>query len=161
MHSAKLTTLITPFGRYMFNRLPFGISSAPEHFQKRMDKELSGIEGVKCRMDHILLMGKAKPNMICDSSKSLTGWWREDSPLINLQKCLFSQNRLQYLGQIIDSQGERKDPSKVHAIVDMPERRDIGDLRRFLGLVNHLMKFCPNLAEKTKLLRDLLERENA
>jgi hypothetical protein len=30
--SAKLTTFITPFGRYYFNRLPFGISSAPEIF---------------------------------------------------------------------------------------------------------------------------------
>ena len=36
--SAKLTTFITPFGRFMFRRLPYGISSAPEYFQKRMDK---------------------------------------------------------------------------------------------------------------------------
>jgi len=42
----------------MLKRLPFGISSAPEHFQKRMDKELSGIEGVKCPMDDILVIGK-------------------------------------------------------------------------------------------------------
>ena len=56
--SAKLTTFIAPFSRYMFKRLPFGISSVPEHFQKRMDKELSGIEGVKCCMDDILVMGK-------------------------------------------------------------------------------------------------------
>ena len=56
--SAKLTTFNTPFGRYMFKRLPFGISSAPEYFQKRMDKELSGIEGVKCRMDDILVIGR-------------------------------------------------------------------------------------------------------
>ena len=54
--SARLTTFIMPFGHYMFERLPFGISSAPEYFQKRMDKELSGIEGVKCRMDDILVI---------------------------------------------------------------------------------------------------------
>ena len=54
--SAKVTTFITPFGRYMFKRLPFGISSAPEYFQKRMDKELSGIEGVKCHMGDILII---------------------------------------------------------------------------------------------------------
>ena len=34
--SAKLTTFITLFGKFCFNRLPFGISSAPEHFQKRI-----------------------------------------------------------------------------------------------------------------------------
>ena len=46
-------------------------------------------------------------------------------------------------------------------MVDIPGPQDIGDLRRLLGLVNHLMKFCPNLAEKTKPLQDLLKRENA
>ena len=43
----------------------------------------------------------------------------------------------------------------------MAEPQDVGDLRRFLGLVNHSMKFCPNLAEKTKPLRGLLKKENA
>ena len=40
--SMKLTTFITTFKQFMFRRLPYGISSAPEYFQKRMDKELTG-----------------------------------------------------------------------------------------------------------------------
>ena len=44
--SRLLTTFITPFGRYCFNKLPFGIASAPEHFQKRMSRILEGLEGV-------------------------------------------------------------------------------------------------------------------
>ena len=80
---------------------------------------------------------------------------------LNLEKCLFSPTRLQYLGQNIDSEGVRKDPSKVKAITDISEPQDIAGLRRFLGLVNHLTKFCPNLAEKTKPLRDLLKKESA
>ncbi len=43
-NSALLTTFITPFGRFCFNRLCFGISSAPEHFQKRMSQMLEGLE---------------------------------------------------------------------------------------------------------------------
>ena len=46
--SRLLTTFITPKGRYCFNKLPFGISSAPEDFQKRMSRILSGLEGVHC-----------------------------------------------------------------------------------------------------------------
>ena len=158
--SAKLTTFITPFGRYMFKRLPFGISSAPEHFQKRMDKELSGIEGVKCRMDDILIIGKDQAEHD-KRLKQVLDRLVERKLTLNLEKCLFSQSRLQYLGQIIDSDGIRKDPSKIKAITDMAEPQNIADLRRFLGLVNHLMKFCPNLAETTKPLRDLLKKENA
>eukprot|EP00731_Ephydatia_muelleri_P019117 Em0011g1157a len=49
---------ITPYGRYCFNKMPFGISSAPEHFQKRMSRILEGIEGVVCQIDDILVFGK-------------------------------------------------------------------------------------------------------
>ena len=45
-------------GRYCFNKLPFGISSAPEHFQKRMSAILSGLEGVVVQMDDILVFEK-------------------------------------------------------------------------------------------------------
>ena len=58
--SHQLTTFITPFGRYCFNKLPFGISCAPELFQRRMNNILSGLEGVVvvCLMDDILIFGK-------------------------------------------------------------------------------------------------------
>ena len=56
--SRHLTTFITPFGRYCFNKLPFGISSAPEHFQRRMSEILQGQEGILCHMDDVLIFGQ-------------------------------------------------------------------------------------------------------
>ena len=56
--SKLLTTFITPFGRYAFNKLPFGITSAPEIFQRRMNSILEGLDGVVCLMDNILVFGK-------------------------------------------------------------------------------------------------------
>ena len=53
--SRLLTTFITPYGRYCFNRLPFGISSAPEIFQRTMSIILEGLDGVICHMDDILV----------------------------------------------------------------------------------------------------------
>ena len=58
--SATLTPFITPFGRFCFQRLPFGISSAPEHFQRRMQEILAGVPGVVCLMDDILVHGKSQ-----------------------------------------------------------------------------------------------------
>ena len=55
--SKLLTTFITPFGRFAYNRLPFGISSAPEIFQRHMSQMLEGMEGVVCHMDDILVHG--------------------------------------------------------------------------------------------------------
>lgn len=58
--SRHLTTIITPFGRYCFNKLPFRISSAPEHFLKLMSAIIRGLSGVLCHIDHdnILFFGK-------------------------------------------------------------------------------------------------------
>ena len=94
-------------------------------------------------MDDILVMGKdqAEPdqrlNQVLDRLAK-RGLW------LNIKMCLFSQSGLN-----LDGQGVRKDLLKVNAIVDMAEPQHIGDLIRFLGLVNHLTKFCPNLAEET------------
>ena len=45
--SSMLTTFNTPFGRYRWNRLPFGISSAPEVFQRKMHEISEGLDGVE------------------------------------------------------------------------------------------------------------------
>ena len=49
--SALLTTFVTPFGHFCFHRLPFGITSAPEHFQHHMSETLSRLSGVACLID--------------------------------------------------------------------------------------------------------------
>ena len=56
--SSKLCTFKTPFGRYRFTRLPFGIKSAPEVFQKKMSQVLEDIDGVEVIVDDILLWGR-------------------------------------------------------------------------------------------------------
>ena len=58
--SSPLTTFITPFGRYCFNRLPFGITSAPEHYQRRMAAIFQGLDGVVCLMDDVLVHGRTQ-----------------------------------------------------------------------------------------------------
>ena len=56
--SSLLTTFKTPRGRYRWLRLPFGIKSAPEIFQRKMDEMLEGIEGARAVIDDILVAGR-------------------------------------------------------------------------------------------------------
>ena len=56
--SRLLTTFIKPVGRFCFNKLLFGISCAPELFQKRMSTMLEGLQGVLCLMDDFLVYGQ-------------------------------------------------------------------------------------------------------
>ena len=57
--------------------------------------------------------------------------------------------------------GVHPDPAKVKAIKEVPIPKIVGDVRRFLGVVNQLGKCSPNLAGKTKPLRELLKKDNA
>ena len=86
--SRLLTTFITPVGRYYFNKLPFGISSAPEHFQRRMSEILSSLEGVLCQMDDVLIFGKDE----AEHDRRLEAALRQiqDAEMtLNPQKCEF------------------------------------------------------------------------
>ena len=53
--SQLLTTFITPFGRFCFKKLPFGISSAPEVYKKQMNQILEGLPGFLCLIDDTLI----------------------------------------------------------------------------------------------------------
>ena len=99
--SRPLTTFITPIGRYYFHKLPFGISSAPEHFQKRMSAILSGLEGVVCQMDDVLVFGRDQT----EHDTRLTAVLKRiesAGATLNPDKCEFSRKTLKFLGHILD-----------------------------------------------------------
>lgn len=157
--SAELTTFITPFGRYCFNRLPFGITSAPEYFQRKMQEILEGLEGIQCVMDDILITGTSQE--IHDRRLQAVLQRLESRGItLNPKKCEFSKPSMSYIGQILSAEGIKANPAKVEALTKMDEPTDISGVRRFLGLANQLSKFTPDLAEKTKPLRDLLTCKN-
>ena len=157
--SSYLTTFISPFGRYRYLRLPYGISSAPEHFQRRVLEILDGLEGVVCLVDDIVVHGRTQAEHDGRLQKVLKRL-EEKKVTLNLKKCKFSEKQVRFLGQIVDEKGVHPDPNKVKAIAEMEPPQNIGELRRFLGMVNQQSKFAPALAEKTKPLRDLLSRKN-
>ena len=157
--SALLTTFITPFGRFCFNRLPFGITSAPEHFQRRMSEILSGLEGVVCLVDDILICGKTQAEHDERLIAVLTRL-SEAGLTLKKEKCELNRTSIKFLGQLVDETGVKPDPDKILAIQGMKPPTNITELRRFLGMINQLNKFSPNLADRTKPLRDLLSKKN-
>ena len=153
--SRELTTFITPFGRFHFNRLPFGIASAPEHFQRQMETILSGQEGVLCHMDDVLIFGKTQKEHDTRLHSALQRIQKAGVTL-NREKCEFSRRRLTFLGHVIDERGVSPDPNKTSAISAMPKPTTRTELRRLMGMVNQLGKFTPNIAEISQPLRELL-----
>ena len=116
--SSLLTTFNTPQGRYRWLRLPFGIKSAPEIFQRIMDEMLEGIQGARAIMDDILIAGKDKKQHD-EILKKVAQRAKQYNLKLNAEKCQIRQREVKYVGHIISSSGLKPDPEKVKALREM------------------------------------------
>ena len=144
--SRLMTTFITPWGRFCFKRMPFGISSAPEFFQRCMEKILDGLEGVVCLMYDVLIYGKNEDEH-WNRVQSVLGRIRSSGMTLRKEKCEFGRSEVCFLGHLVSGSGIRPDPSKVAAILEMKPPSSKKGARRFMGMVNYLSKFSMKLAD--------------
>ncbi|UYV82775.1 K02A2.6-like [Cordylochernes scorpioides] len=157
--SQKLTTFITPFGRFFFKRIPFGITSAPEIFQRKMTQLLGKIEGVVCFMDDIVVYGSSLEEHN-ERVRQVLKKIQEEGMALNPEKCQFGVKTVKFLGHTLSSEGLFIDEEKLDAITKMEAPRSTKELKSFLGMVNYLGKFIPNLADKLQPLNSLLSTKN-
>ncbi|UYV74161.1 K02A2.6-like [Cordylochernes scorpioides] len=157
--SQKLTTFITPFGRFFFKRIPFGITSAPEIFQRKMTQLLGKIEGVVCFMDDIVIYGSSLEEHN-ERVRQVLKKIQEEGMTLNPEKCQFGVKTVKFPGHTLSSEGLFIDEEKLDAITKMEAPRSTKELKSFLGMVNYLGKFIPNLADKLQPLNSLLSTKN-
>jgi len=162
--SSKLCTFNTPFGRYRFTRLPFGIKSAPEVFQRYMTEMLEGIpgahpiNGTDAIVDDILVWGSTLEEHD-ERLRQVLERARQHNLKLNKKKCQLRKDEVAYVGHVITKDGLKPDPEKVRAVVEMKPPQNLKELRTFLGFVQYLGKFLPNLATESAPLRQLLEKD--
>ncbi len=156
--SKKLTTFLTPFGRFYFNRLPMGITSAPEHFQCQMREILADCKNVACHMDDVLVWGADKS----DHDKHLTAVFeklRAANVTLNAEKCQFRKTSIKFLGHVVSEGAVAVDPDKVKAIADMEPPQDKKELQSLLGMLNFLTRHIPDRSENLEPLYALLRKD--
>eukprot|EP00253_Pinus_taeda_P026706 PITA_26706 len=78
---------------------------------------------------------------------------------LNPKKSLFALEEGKLLGHIISKDGIRIDPERIQAILQIPYPRNIKELQAFLGKINFLTRFIPNLAELIRLLSNMLKKD--
>ena len=107
--SALFTTFITSVGRFCFDRLPFGITSAPEFYQKKMSYILSSLPGVVCMIDDILVFGQSQQEHD-QRLQSVLRRLTKAGITLNSEKCEFSKKGV---GHVIDEIRIHADPEKI------------------------------------------------
>ena len=156
--SRHITTFATPTGYYRYKRLMFGLNCASEIFQSIIDRVLSGIPGVKPFIDDILIFANTKEEH--DRTLQIVlERLRSSGFTINTKKCTFAQNQVEFMGHVLSEKGISPTDEKVEAIKRFREPRTVEEVRSFLGMVNYLAKFIPNLATLTTPLRKLLRKD--
>lgn len=158
--SSKLTTFWTPFGRYRYLRMPFGISTAPEEFECKLQEKVADLPGVEVLRDDMLVIGYGTTQQEADRNhdenlKKLLNRAREVNLKINSKKMNLRQKEVKFMGHVISSDGLKPDPDKITAIENMPRPRSKQELMSLLGFINYLAKFLPHLAQVSQPLRDL------
>jgi hypothetical protein len=124
-----------------------------------MSQELEGLDGIVSLLNDVLIHGKDQAEH--DVRLHATLKRLETAQItLNEDKCEFLKKELQFADHIINEEGIKSDPEKTEAVKQMDTPQNVGDIRRFLGMVNQLGKFFPHLANKTKPLRDLLSKKN-
>lgn len=157
--SKELLVINTHKGLFRFNRLPFGIASAPSIFQQIMDQMLAGLDNTVCYLDDIIVTGKDPDKHLKNLQKVLQRI-SEYGFHINKTKCSFLQDSIEYLGFIVDKHGVHTSPSKTKAIIDMPKPTNVSQLRSFLGMVNHYGKFVSKLTDRLAPFFPLLQKDH-
>ncbi|XP_058448832.1 uncharacterized protein K02A2.6-like [Malaya genurostris] len=161
MESSKLTTFWTPFGRYRWTRLPFGIASAPEIFQVKLQEVIQDLKGVECIADDLLIFGigdtlegALKNHNQCLQFLLLR--LKENNVKLNRSKLNLCQTSVRFYGHILTTQGLRPDETKLAAIKNYPTPTNKKEVHRFVGMVNYLSRYIRDLSVNLTCLRKLI-----
>ena len=156
--SKTYLTVNTHRGLYQYQRLPYGVASAPAVWQRAMDQVLQGIPGVQCYLDDIIVTGRTREEHLKAIDKVLERL-EEHGLKGNSEKCKFLQNSVEYLGHVITAEGLHQSPKKVQAMAGFSSPQNVGQLRSFLGMVQYYARFLPDLVTHLAPLHRLLQKD--
>lgn len=156
--SKQLAVINTHRGLYKYNRLPFGIKSAPGIFQQIMDTMLAGIPQTIAYLDDIIIVSKTEAEHM-HALKKVFQRIQSYGFKVQMSKCQFFMTNIKYLGQIVTQEGRRPDPKKVSAIIAMPAPVNIHQVRSFLGMLNYYGQFVKTMRQLRVPLDKLLKKD--
>lgn len=154
--SRKLAVINTHKGLFCFNRLPFGIASAPAIFQRRIESILQGLPGVQAYLDDVLIAEEGDSEN--RNLMAVLERFREHGIKLRADKCRVSEPSVTYLGHRIDANGLHPMEKNVDAIRLAPSPQNVCELRSFLGMVTFYNKFMPDLSTILAPLYKLLKK---
>ena len=154
----RLTTFLTPFGRFRYERAPFGINSISEHYNRRMYEELHDLPNTKKTVDDNIVYSSYSLKQHTTLVKKFLTRCREAGIRLQRNKFIFSQPEVTFAGTVLNNKGYRMQDKVIKAIPDFKKPESFTDLQSFQGMANQLASFNRDLATALQPLRPLLQK---
>jgi hypothetical protein len=155
------TTFTTPWGTFMYAKMPFELMNVGVTFQRAMDIAFIGEKDkfVVVYLDDITVFSKSDKEHHRHLRKVFLKC-RKFGISLNPKKSLFTLQEGKLLCYIVSAEGLRIDPSRVEAIQALSIPRSRKEVQSFLGKINFLRRFLPNFVEEVNLITSMLKKEN-
>ena len=150
---------VTPFGKYEFNMVPFGLAQAPAYFQALINKVLQGLHKIAfAYLDDIIIFSKSEEEHL-EHLRIIFQRLKEAGSKLKRLKCDFMKTQIQYLRHLISSSGIQPLPEKLESIKNMPAPRSPKEVKQFLGLAGYYHKFIPRFSDLSRPLTRLTRKD--
>ena len=142
-NSSRLCTIVLPWGKYEYLRLPMGLCNSPDIFQEKMSELMVGLEFARAYIDDLLVVSKGSFDTHMIHLEKVLTRLAEAGLKINASKSHFCCDELEYLGYLINREGVRPTMKKVEAIKKIATPTTRKQLRSFIGMVNYYRDMWP------------------
>ena len=148
----------SPFGKYEYVKVPFGLAQAPAYFQELMTGVLKDLPFAMNYLDDIIIYSST-PEEHLEHIRTVFEKLRDAKLSMKLSKCHFFAKEIQYLGHILGKEGIKPIPAKTEAIKIMHPPVNPKQVHAFLGLVGYYRKFIRNFIKIVKPLTMLTQMD--
>ena len=153
--SQEKTAFVSPYGKFEFTRMPFGLKNAPATFQRLMEVVLGDCYHCSAPyIDDVVVFSSSGEEHI-EHLRLVLERMRKFGLTLKESKCQFGREKLEYLGHIIGG-GELAVPAhRAAAMAEYKQPHTKRQLRSFLGAASYYRQFVPGYAKLSSVLSPL------
>ncbi len=142
LEGREKTAFTTPWGTFMYHKIPFGFMNVGETFQRAMDIAFVGEKDkfVLIYLDDITVFSHSHSDHLLHLRKAFEKC-RKYGISLNPKKSFFALKEGKLLGHIVSSEGVKIDPKRVEAIQNLSLPRSKKDVQYFLDTINFIRRF--------------------
>jgi Reverse transcriptase (RNA-dependent DNA polymerase) len=143
-YSQQLCTIVLPWGKYKYLRLPMGLSGSPNIYQEKMSNLFMDMLEVVVYIDDILVITKGSFKEHLKKVEEVLRCLAQHKLKVHPEKSRFCRFKTDFLGFTLCRKGIRPQEKKVEAIKDLKTPRNVKQVGSILGLVNYYKQFIPH-----------------